>query len=102
MYNSINLFRYYTVTSDGTSTLTFNATSIQNGVILGFLVLVLGALILPFLGVNLFSFEDEVSLFIHLYYFATQYYFSLHLLAPQIALLMVSHIIILPRELAWT
>jgi len=52
---------YYTVTSDGTSTLTFNATSIQNGVILGFLVLVLGALILPLLGVNLFSFEDEFT-----------------------------------------
>ena len=40
--------------------MTFNATSIQNGVLLGFLVLVLGALILPLFGVNLLA-SDEVS-----------------------------------------
>jgi len=49
---------YYTVTGSGASTLTFNATSVQNAVILGFLLLVLGALILPLFGVNLFA-EDE-------------------------------------------
>ena len=47
------------MTGSGASTLTFNATSVQNAVILGFLLLVLGALILPLFGVNLFA-EDEV------------------------------------------
>merc|ERR1711911_265692 len=51
---------YYSINSAGASTLTFNATSIQNGVILGFLLLVLGALILPLFGVNLLA-SDEVS-----------------------------------------
>ena len=52
--------RYYSITGSGASTLTFNATSIQNAVLLGFIVLVLGALILPLFGVNLLA-SDEVS-----------------------------------------
>ena len=52
--------RYYSINSAGASTLTFNATSIQNGVLLGFLLLVLGVLILPLFGVNLLA-SDEVS-----------------------------------------
>ena len=57
--------RYYSINSAGASTLTFNATSIQNGVLLGFLVLVLGALILPLFGVNLLA-SDEVTWARHL------------------------------------
>ena len=53
--------RYYSINSAGASTLTFNATSIQNGVLLGFLLLVLGVLILPLFGVNLLA-SDEVSI----------------------------------------
>jgi len=39
------------VGSGGATTLTFNATSIQNAIILGLFVLVLGALVLPLFGV---------------------------------------------------
>ena len=42
---------YITVASDGSTSLTFNATSIQNAVILGLFILVLGALLLPLFGV---------------------------------------------------
>merc|ERR1712244_78746 len=52
---------YYSINSAGASTLTFNATSIQNGVLLGFLVLVLGALILPLFGVNLLASDEYTS-----------------------------------------
>merc|ERR1712156_860600 len=38
---------YITVGSSGATTLTFNATSIQNAIILGLFILVLGALVLP-------------------------------------------------------
>ena len=53
--------RYYSITGSGASTLTFNATSIQNAVILGFLVLVLGALILPLFGINLLEFDQVAT-----------------------------------------
>lgn len=46
---------YITVTGGGGTTLAFNATSIQNAVILGLFLLVLGALLLPLLGLNLFG-----------------------------------------------
>ena len=42
---------YITVAADGSTSLTFNATSIQNAVILGLFILVLGALLLPLFGV---------------------------------------------------
>jgi len=44
---------YITVGSDGSTSITFNATSIQNAVILGLFVLVLGALVLPLFGISL-------------------------------------------------
>eukprot|EP00091_Calanus_sinicus_P017607 TRINITY_DN3804_c0_g1_i5.p1 TRINITY_DN3804_c0_g1~~TRINITY_DN3804_c0_g1_i5.p1 ORF type:complete len:141 (-),score=28.15 TRINITY_DN3804_c0_g1_i5:52-474(-) len=44
---------YYSVASDGTTSLAFNATSIQNLVILGLFGLVLGALVLPLFGLSL-------------------------------------------------
>ena len=47
---------YITVASDGSTSLTFNATSIQNAVILGLFILVLGALLLPLFGI--FGEED--------------------------------------------
>ena len=47
--------RFYTVGSDGSTTLAFNATSIQNAVILGLFSLVLGALVLPLFGLSLGS-----------------------------------------------
>merc|ERR1712049_57226 len=46
---------YITVGSGGATTLTFNATSIQNAVILGLFSLVLGALVLPLFGLSLGS-----------------------------------------------
>lgn len=46
---------YITVGSSGATSITFNATSIQNAVILGLFTLVLGALILPLFGVSLGS-----------------------------------------------
>ena len=48
---------YISVASDGATSLTFNATSIQNAVILGLFLLVLGALLLPLFGINMG--EDE-------------------------------------------
>merc|ERR1719219_2844709 len=48
---------YYSITSNGASTLSFNATSVQNMVILGLLLLVLGALILPMFGINILGEE---------------------------------------------
>merc|ERR1719510_1924377 len=47
---------YITVGSSGATTLTFNATSIQNAIILGLFILVLGALVLPLFGVSV---EEE-------------------------------------------
>ena len=47
---------FINVGSDGTTSLTFNATSIQNAVILGLFILVLGALLLPLFGI--FGEED--------------------------------------------
>merc|ERR1712029_30004 len=52
---------YYSINSAGVSTLTFNATSVQNGVILGLLILVLGALILPLFGINLLESDEFAS-----------------------------------------
>ena len=52
---------YINIASDGTTAVTFNATSIQNAVILGLLILVLGALILPMFGVPLSSLFSERS-----------------------------------------
>jgi len=46
---------YVSVGSGGDTSITFNATSIQNGVILGLFVLVLGALVLPLFGISLTS-----------------------------------------------
>merc|ERR1711874_469203 len=48
---------YYSITSNGASSLSFNATSVQNMVILGLLLLVLGALILPLFGINILAEE---------------------------------------------
>merc|ERR1711974_124062 len=50
---------YYSITSAGASTLSFNATSVQNMVILGLLLLVLGALILPMFGINILAEETN-------------------------------------------
>merc|ERR1712020_251348 len=44
---------YITVGDSGATTLTFNATSIQNAIILGLFILVLGALVLPLFGVSM-------------------------------------------------
>ncbi len=52
---------YINIASDGTTAVTFNATSIQNAVILGLLLLVLGALILPMFGIPLGSLFSERS-----------------------------------------
>jgi len=46
---------YISVASDGSTSITFNATSIQNAVILSLFVLVLGALVLPLFGLSLGS-----------------------------------------------
>ena len=46
---------YVSVGSDGATSITFNATSIQNAVILGLFVLVLGALLLPLFGISIGS-----------------------------------------------
>merc|ERR1711992_17597 len=43
---------FISVGSGGATTLTFNATSIQNAIILGLFILVLGALVLPLFGVS--------------------------------------------------
>jgi len=50
---------YITVGSSGATTLTFNATSIQNAVILGLFILVLGALVLPLFGVSVGDIAEE-------------------------------------------
>ena len=52
---------YITVGSGGATTLTFNATSIQNAVILGLFILVLGALVLPLFGVSMEEYLDSGS-----------------------------------------
>merc|ERR1719384_2261640 len=49
---------YYSINSAGASTLTFNATSVQNAVILGLLILVLGVFILPLFGINILAGEE--------------------------------------------
>ena len=54
--------RYYTIDSAGASTLSFNATSVQNSVILGLLLLVLGALILPMFGISIGGLFEEVKI----------------------------------------
>merc|ERR1712157_594335 len=43
---------FISVGGGGATTLTFNATSIQNAIILGLFILVLGALVLPLFGVS--------------------------------------------------
>jgi len=48
---------FITVGTDGSTSVTFNATSIQNAVILGLFLLVLGALLLPLFG----AFGEEES-----------------------------------------
>merc|ERR1711976_505931 len=50
---------FITVTGNGGTSIAFNATSIQNAVILGLFLLVLGALLLPLLGLNLFGGEES-------------------------------------------
>lgn len=53
---------YITVGNSGATTLTFNATSIQNAVILGLFIIVLGALVLPLFGITAGdSFDDSQS-----------------------------------------
>jgi len=47
---------FISVGNTGATTLTFNATSIQNAIILGLFILVLGALVLPLFGVSV---EEE-------------------------------------------
>jgi uncharacterized YccA/Bax inhibitor family protein len=54
-------FQYITVGDSGATTLTFNATSIQNAVILGLFILVLGALVLPLFGVSMGDYLGEES-----------------------------------------
>ena len=49
---------YITVGDSGATTLTFNATSIQNAIILGLFILVLGALVLPLFGVSMGETEE--------------------------------------------
>jgi len=49
---------FISVGDSGATTLTFNATSIQNAIILGLFILVLGALVLPLFGVSLEEEED--------------------------------------------
>jgi len=49
---------YITVGNSGATTLTFNATSIQNAIILGLFILVLGALVLPLFGVSMGGYEE--------------------------------------------
>jgi hypothetical protein len=48
---------FITVGNDGSTSVTFNATSIQNAVILALFILVLGALLLPLFG----AFGEEES-----------------------------------------
>ncbi len=48
---------FITVGSDGSTSLTFNATSIQNAVIVGLFILVLGALLVPLFG----AFDEETG-----------------------------------------
>ncbi len=50
---------YVSVGSSGATSLTFNATSIQNAVILGLFILVLAALILPLFGISLASLSGD-------------------------------------------
>lgn len=50
---------YITVGSGGATTLTFNATSIQNAIILGLFILVLGALVLPLFGISMDGAAEE-------------------------------------------
>merc|ERR1712142_562334 len=50
---------FISVGSGGATTLTFNATSIQNAIILGLFILVLGALVLPLFGVSVA--EEEAT-----------------------------------------
>ena len=50
---------YITVGNSGATTLTFNATSIQNAIILGLFILVLGALVLPLFGVSMDGTYEE-------------------------------------------
>jgi len=52
---------YITVGSSGATTLTFNATSIQNAIILGLFILVLGALVLPLFGVSMGEEAEETG-----------------------------------------
>jgi hypothetical protein len=52
---------YITVGDSGATTLTFNATSIQNAVILGLFILVLGALVLPLFGVSMGDFVEDTG-----------------------------------------
>jgi len=49
---------FISVGNSGATTLTFNATSIQNAIILGLFILVLGALVLPLFGVSLAEEEE--------------------------------------------
>jgi hypothetical protein len=43
---------YYTTTGDGASFMTFNGTSMQNLVVLGVIIVVLGSLLLPYFGIS--------------------------------------------------
>ena len=43
---------YYTTTGDGSSFMTFNGTSMQNVVVLGVILVVLGSLLLPYYGIT--------------------------------------------------
>lgn len=52
---------FITVGNSGATTLTFNATSIQNAIILGLFILVLGALVLPLFGVSMGESYDSGS-----------------------------------------
>jgi len=49
---------FITVGNSGATTLTFNATSIQNAIILVLFILVLGALVLPLFGVSMGEQEE--------------------------------------------
>ena len=92
--------RYYSITSGGASTLSFNATSVQNMVILGLLLLVLGALILPMFGIEIFA--DEVNIH-QMTELSGNHSFLFRRPEPLLTavMTMARFMLTLPRELGW-
>ena len=100
---SLQIFsRYYTIDSAGASTLSFNATSVQNMVILGLLLLVLGALILPMFGISLGGLFEEVKTKNIPKFQNENIFFRLQELLPTGAILNTARpMLTLLRELGW-